>query len=103
MFNDGLREPTYFEKAIYGMLLKMFPQYVDKFNIVTMKRSIHKDSKEVWAMNTGKIPEIVDIYFNGDWLCEVFENMMPQQVEAKIIYCLNRIKKGLEEQQKRGL
>ena len=93
---NAKKEITFFEKALDGFLRKIFPQYHDLFRIVTMKRSLHKDSDLVWAMDKKKMPEICDIYFQDDYICEVNEAMKPEEVEALLIKCLNDFKDNLE-------
>jgi hypothetical protein len=61
-----------------------------------MKRSLNSESRFVNAMETGKIPEIVDVYFLDQYICEVNESMFPQQVETLLIHCLNQYKTGVE-------
>jgi hypothetical protein len=96
MKNRALEHTTDFEKALDIMFRRLFPQYHSYFKIVTMKRSINSETQFGWAMATGKIPEIVDIYFLDDYICEVNEKMFPAQVETLVIYCLNQYKTGLE-------
>ena len=96
--SNAKKEPTMFEKALNGYFKKIFPQYHDLFRIVTMKRSLSKDSDLIWAMNKKKIPEICDIYFQDEYICEVNEAMKPDEVEALIIKCLNQFKDGLEKE-----
>lgn len=94
--SNAKKEITFFEKALSGFLRKIFPQYHHLFKIVTMKRSLSKDSSLVWAMDKKKIPEICDIYFQEDYICEINESMKPNEVEALLIKCLNDFKNNLE-------
>lgn len=94
--NRAQYNPTDFEKGLWGYLKKIFPQYHNHFRVVTMKRSLNAESKFVWAMENGKIPEIVDVYFLDDYLCEVNESMLPQQAEALIIHCLKQYETGMK-------
>lgn len=94
--NRAQYQPTMFEKALWGYFKQMFPMYYNRFRIVTMKRSLNPDIKFVWAMENGKIPEIVDVYFLNDYMCEVNESMLPQQVEALLIHCLKQYETGMK-------
>jgi hypothetical protein len=97
MKNKAKYNPTDFEKALDALFLQMFPQYHRFFNIVTMRRSYSDDAPLIWAMNQGKIPEICEIYFLGDYMCEVNNSMYPAQIELLITNCLIQYRTGLEK------
>lgn len=60
-----------------------------KFQVFAEKTKYNPDTVAwSWAQWRGKLPEICEVYFNGEYLCDINENMAREQAIALINYRL---------------
>jgi len=80
---------TYFEKGLIRLIELNFPNPKD-FTIISERRAYRaRDDESIWKQNKEIIPEIAEIYYQNEYLCEVRSSERPDQVLKKIKYLLN--------------
>lgn len=75
---------TYFEKGIKMLIMNNFPNFSRFSYIAEVRRYKTAEVKEIWEQENNMLPQIVEIYFDGEFLCDVIETMDAQQVLSEI-------------------
>lgn len=92
---------TYLEQGVRKLINAKF-QRSELFQVISEKTKYKvKEDPYLLAQSQGILPEVVEVYFNGEFLCEVYETMKPDEAYIAIVTALtakrNRIiqSKGL--------
>lgn len=87
---------SYLERGVRKMIDLKF-QRSDLFQVFSETHIYQKDSSEyVHDQSSGKIREIVEVKFNGEWLCDISSDMKPNLAYLRILDGLNGLKNKLE-------
>lgn len=86
---------SYLERGMRMMIDSKF-QRSDLFQIISEKRIFNDNNKQIWDQNKGNLAEVVEVRFNGEWVCDVMANMTPEFAYIQILNGLQELKKKLE-------
>lgn len=82
------KDKRYFEVGVERLIQYNFKDS-ENYHVVSHIKQFRKDTvHEVMAMEKGKLPEVADIYYMGEYVCEVNEHMNPEQVLSRIHFAL---------------
>ncbi len=90
------KQKHYFEAALEFLIEERF-QDSENFHVVAETTLHGKDDPYITAQKQGKLPTVVEIYYKGEYVCDVNENMNPTQVVDRITFALS-LKPHLEVQ-----
>lgn len=90
-----------FEKDVRYLLNSV---YTNAHLFTLSERGKYKPSEDenVWKQNRGLVPECVEIYYKGDWICDVFSNMTRNEIVNKFSYIFRGYLKKKEEEALKG-
>jgi hypothetical protein len=75
---------TYFEKGLMLLIELNFPNPKD-FTIISERRRFRaREDEYIWKQNREDIPEVAEIYYKNEYLCDVVSKETPEQVLKKI-------------------
>lgn len=87
-----------------GTLIKQNFQNWMEFNVISNIKMYKPNADEfIYGQKLGNIPEICEVYLNGEYLCDVTINDTPSEALTKIqdgIIEVLRVKKVVEERKK---
>jgi len=96
----------YFEKYVKDLLNRAFsnPQF---FTISEVAKYRPSEDESIWRQNRGLIPEVDDVYYKGEWLCDIHSKMSRDNIIDKVNKFLilkkeKDAKKELEQKKKGG-
>ena len=82
---------TEFEAGVWALIQHNFKDH-DKFYVIEERRKYNPTMSEyIYEQNRGNNPHVVEVYFEGDYVCDITSKMKPK-------YALNAIKNGLYAQ-----
>ncbi len=88
---------TIFEKALVKMIELNFPD-PKNFTIIAERRKYRvREDQSIFNQNIGKAPEVADIYYKNEFVCDVSEDMQPQLALFKIKQNLKEVVKSLSK------
>jgi hypothetical protein len=91
VLSKGLNNPANSSMFIKGLNKLIRYNFKDSklFSVVSnLKKYRVREDPFVFGQKIGKVPEFADIYLNNEYLCEVREDMRPEEVLAVIQYHL---------------
>lgn len=91
------KEMHWFEVAIFNAVIDNEFSEPWRFHIKADQKHYTKEAMFRRAQDEGVIPLNAEIYFDGKYLCDVNEEMNPDQMKARINYNLLRIMGGGNE------
>lgn len=76
---NGRISPTEFEQAVRNMLKINFND-AHLFHVVEERRLYNpKVSEYIWEQNKGKRPHVCEVYFDGEYVCDIPSNVQPEK------------------------
>jgi len=73
-------EKTFFEKGIEMIIMNNFKDF-SKFAVFAEVRKYRPmEDESIFNQQNEILPEVVEVYFNGEFLCDLVETMMPSVV-----------------------
>jgi len=85
--------PSDFEKGVIHVIKSEFRDWY-MFGVESNIRKYRpREDRFIYGQKSGQIPEFLDIYFKGKYVCEVNAAMRPDEVSALIQYSLIQLLK----------
>jgi len=79
-----LKDVSQFEKAVLNLIKTNFADH-EKFKVFEERKLYNPMYSEyIWKQNKGLIPYVCEVYFDGDYVCDVSSNETPPDVVEKI-------------------
>lgn len=78
----------YFESALEFLIEDNF-QDNENFHAVVDVRLYGDDDPDIREQKKGNIPTVANIYYKGEYVCEVNEKMNPKAVIDRIVFALS--------------
>lgn len=98
-----IKEVDPFEKGIKVWLKHQFsPQYWNKFQVILETRIYNKHNEHIHDQKVGKTHRVCEVYFDGEYVCDIGEHDPKHEATTKLYVGLNRIKRDREDLAKRG-
>lgn len=89
--NELFKDKTIFQKSLELEIMNNFKEW-KKFSVYAEKTKYNPDTVEwSWKQWRGKLPEVCEIYFSGEYLCDIHENMRRDQAIALINFNLIKV------------
>lgn len=94
---QSILEPgeSYMEKGLRMMIDQKFTRN-DLFQVISEKHVFNKDTQYIYDQEHGTLPEICEVRFQGEWICDINANMRPDFAYAVILDGLKKLKEKLE-------
>jgi hypothetical protein len=92
---------TEFEKAVHHMLQENFPDG-EYFTVIEERRKYNAQvSEEIWLQHKGRKAHVVEVYWKGEFVCDIRSTMQPREALNKVKEQLIYVKEGLDPVTKR--
>ena len=75
---------TEFEEKVYHLIASTFQNYRDWYVIEERRKYNPKASEYVYEQNRGNKPHVVEVYCNGEFVCDVKSDTSPEQAKSII-------------------
>lgn len=97
----GELNKSYLERGVRKLLDQKF-QRSDLFQVWSEKHIYSKDADAlIFEQVKGRLPEIVEVRFTGEWICDISETLTPDQAYDRILQGLHGLKAKRERILKR--
>lgn len=86
-----------FKQGILIWLKQNFPQFHDKFRLELEREKYDKKWDEgIWAQDKGKKPDVLEVYFDNEFVTDIHDGMSRKEVWMRVINGLQKIKADRE-------
>lgn len=95
-----IKDTTTFEKAVKNLINSNFAE-PDKFEVYEERKLYNPQVSEyIWKQNKGLKPHVVEVYFDGEYVCDITSNTPPPEavelISKNLINAINRKKRWTE-------
>lgn len=92
-----IRTAQQFELAVMNMIRDKFQDW-RKFSVIEERRLYTPQTVEyIWEQNKGMRPHVCEVYYDGEFVCDVTSKMQPDEalalIQARLISLMERIAK----------
>lgn len=75
---------TEFEEKVYHLIASTFQNYRQWYVIEERRKYNPAESEYIYEQNRGDKPHVVEVYFEGEFVCDVRSNQSPEEAKKLI-------------------
>lgn len=101
VINSNLLNPrklshTDFEKAVHHLLEENFEDG-KYFTVIEERRKYNAQTSQfIWEQHMGRRPHVVEVYWKGEYVCDIRSDMQPREALNRVIFQMPFVKESLD-------